>query len=90
MPLANNHTLSLEELRELDALYEKRSASGRPTDWGSLVEKLRSIRRMVEAGTVVEVDGKVLKSFGSFYDWAHGRYHMLEDGYDRWIGDDRS
>jgi hypothetical protein len=20
--------------------------------------------------------------------WAHGRYHALEDGYDKWIGND--
>jgi hypothetical protein len=88
MPLENKHILSLEELQKLDRLYAERSATGRPTDWGSLVEKLRSIRRMIEAGTVVEVDGKVLNSFGTFYAWAHGRYHMLEDGYDSWIGDD--
>jgi hypothetical protein len=32
----------------------------------------------------------ILSSFQSFYDWAHGRYHVLEDGYDSWIGDDDS
>jgi hypothetical protein len=46
-----------------------------------LVEELREIRRAGE--------GKTLRSFQSFYDWAHGRYHALEDGYDSWIGDDR-
>ena len=29
----------------------------------------------------------ILTTWQSFYDWAHGRYHMLEDGYDSWIGD---
>lgn len=79
-----------EQLREFDALYDERSPAGQPTGWGILVEELRALRRLVEAGIVVEVDGRGLKSFGSFYSWAHGRYHMLEDGSDHWIGDDRS
>lgn len=29
-----------------------------------------------------------MRSWQQFYTWAHGRYHMLEDGYDTWIGDD--
>jgi hypothetical protein len=83
-------TLSLAELSELDALYAQRGDSGRPSDWGTLVEKLRAIRRMVESGTVVQIeDGPTLRSWNGFYTWAHGRYHMLEDGYDAWIGDDR-
>jgi hypothetical protein len=35
----------------------------------------------------VEGDG-LLRSWQEFYQWAHGRYHMLEDGADKWIGDD--
>jgi hypothetical protein len=84
------YVLPAEDLRELDALYAERNADGRPTSWGSLVERLRGIRRAVEAGTAVEIEGKTLKSWGSFYNWAHGRYHALEDGYDSWIGDDNS
>jgi len=78
----------------LDALYEEREDMGglgpRPTGWGWLVEELREIRRAVEAGVVVKVEETqtVLTTWQSFYDWAHGRYHMLEDGYDGWIGDD--
>lgn len=89
-----DHMISVEKLRELDALYEEREDMGvlgrRPTRWGWLVEELREIRRAVEAGVVVKVEGTqtVLKTWQSFYDWAHGRYHMLEDGYDSWIGDD--
>ena len=84
-------TISGEKLRELDALYEDRSTNGRPTGWGVLVEELREIRRAVEAGVVVKVEGtKTIQSWQSFYEWAHGRYHMLEDGYDHWIGDDNS
>lgn len=86
-----NDTITVDHLKELDALYEARSPTGRPTDWGLLVEELRAIRRTVEAGTAVKIEGTdtVLRTWQGFYSWAHGRYHMLEDGYDRWIGDDR-
>ena len=83
------YTLSVAKRKELDALYAGRSPSGRPDEWGMLVEELRELRRVVEAGIVVQVeDGPRLQTWQGFYDWAHGRYHMLEDGYDRWIGDD--
>jgi hypothetical protein len=90
------HTLTVERIKELDLLYEKREEMGalgrRPTDWGTLVSELRKIRRLVEAGVKVKIEGTqtVLTTWQSFYDWAHGRYHMLEDGYDSWIGDDNS
>lgn len=84
------YVLPDEELQEFDALYAERSEDGRPTGWGILVEELREIRRAVEAGVVVEIEGQKLRSWNSFYTWAHGRYHMLEDGYDSWIGDDKS
>ena len=88
------HILTIERLKELDALYEEREDMGgrRPTRWGTLVSELREIRRLVEAGVKVKVEGTqtVLNTWQSFYDWAHGRYHMLEDGYDSWIGDDDS
>lgn len=86
-----NVTLTPETLQELDDLYAERSEDGRPTSWGILVEELREIRRAVEIGVVVSIAGtKELRSWQGFYDWAHGRYHMLEDGYDSWIGDDNS
>lgn len=84
------HVLTEAALRELDELYEARGSDGRPSDWGALVGGLRQLRRLVEAGIVVEVEGKRLRSWNRFYGWAHGRYHMLEDGYDSWIGDDDS
>lgn len=87
---AQQITLPDEELRKFDALYDERGEDGRPSSWGSLVEELREIRRAVEAGVVVVIDGVDLTSWDSFYNWAHGRYHMLEDGYDSWIGDDNS
>lgn len=84
------YILSLAKQKELDSLYAERSPSGRPVSWGPLVEELRELRRAVEAGVVVQVEaGPRLRTWQGFYDWAHGRYHMLEDGYDLWIGDDR-
>jgi len=84
-------TLATEKLQRLDALYEERSPSGQPVGWGALVEELREIRRAVEAGVVVQVEGGPdLRTWQDFYGWAHGRYHMLEDGYDQWIGDDHA
>lgn len=57
--------------------------------WGLLVEELREIRRAVEAGVAVQIEGgPMLHTRNGFYTWAHGRYHMLEDGYDQWIGTD--
>jgi len=60
------------------------------TGFGILVEELRKIRRLVEAGLMVKIEGTqtVLTTWQDFYDWAHGRYYKLEEGYDRWIGDD--
>jgi hypothetical protein len=84
-----SYTLTDDQLRELDALYAARSPGGRPSSWGALVEELREVRRAVEAGVAVTVEGDgLLRSWQEFYQWAHGRYHMLEDGADRWIGDD--
>lgn len=83
------HVVPPDDLLALDALYAARDAGGRPSDWGALVEALRALRRAVEAGVEVEIDGCSCRDWGSFYTWAHGRYHMLEDGFDRWIGDDR-
>ena len=83
--------ISAEELAELDAMYAARSPGGQPTSWRALVEELRKIRRTIEAGAAVEIEGeRTLGTWQEFYGWAHGRYHMLEDGCDPWIGDDNS
>lgn len=90
------HIITIEMLKKLDALYEETEDLGvlgrRPVHWGTLVEELRKIRRIVESGVTVKIEGteKFLDTWQSFYDWAHGRYHALEDGYDSWIGDDNS
>jgi hypothetical protein len=92
VPIAE-YTLTVERLQELDVLYEERDDLGqRPTGWGTLVSELREVRRLVEAGVKVKIAGTqtVLTTWQSFYAWAHGRYHMLEDGSDSWIGDDNS
>lgn len=79
-------TLSAEELTDLDELYDARHAS-----WGTLVEKLRKIRRSIESGEVVKVhDGRELQSVLEFHTWAYAHYKLLEEGYDSWIGDDKS
>ena len=58
--------------------------------WGVLVEELRTMRRLVEAGVTVKIEGTqtVLTTWQDCYEWAHGRYHKFEDGFERWIGDD--
>ena len=84
------YTLTADRVSELDALYDSRTPSGQPDGWAMLVEELREIRRAVEAGVVIQVaEGPTLRSWQEFYTWAHGRYHMLEDGADKWIGDDQ-
>jgi hypothetical protein len=86
-----DYALSPERLSEFDALYAARSAGGRPSGWGQLVAGLRELRRVVEAGVELHVPGTPpLRTWSDYYAWAHARYHMLEDGYDQWIGDDRS
>ena len=82
--------LSVEELKNLDALYAIRDALGNPTSaWGTLVEKLRKIRRKLEAGEVVQIaDGPTLHSVLDFHTWAYSRFKLLEEGWDSWIGND--
>ena len=86
--------ITIEELKGLDALYEATEDLGilgrRRTGLALLVEELRMIRRSIESGVTVKIEGTetTLTTWTEFYDWAHGRYHMLEDGADKWIGDD--
>lgn len=88
------HIITYKMLKDLDALYEKTEDQGilgkRRIGLNILVDELRSIRRMVESGVTVKIEGTdmILTTWKDFYDWAHARYHMLEDGADRWIGDD--
>lgn len=91
-----SYTLTAGQLAEFDALYDEVQELGSGgtyrSGWGALVGELREIRRAVEAGVKVLVPDKTepLHSFQSFYTWAHGRYYLLEEGYDSWIGDDNS
>ncbi len=81
-------------LKDLDALYEETEDLGILGKWHKglniLVDELRSIRQLVESRVIVKIEGMetVLTSWKDFYDWAHARFHKLEDGADRWIGDD--
>ena len=64
--------LSVEKTTKLDALYAERSASGQPTAWGLLVERLRELRRAIEAGEVVQIaGGPTLRSVLDFHTWAY-------------------
>jgi hypothetical protein len=76
------YRLTAAALGKFDAYYEN------PGDWKWLVESLREVRRAIEVGVVVRVEDRRLDDFDSFYTWAHGRYHALEDGADEWIGMD--
>lgn len=82
--------INSEMLLELDGLYKSRSSLGYPDCWNNLVHSLRAIRRQVEAGVEVTVEGypMPLRTWNDFYTWAHGRYHALEEGSDEWIGND--
>ena len=90
------HTITTKKVKKLDELYEEREDMGdlgkRPVCWGSLVSELREIRRLVEAGVPVHVEDTttVLETWQQFYTWAHGRFSLLEEGSDSWIGDDAS
>ena len=69
--------------------YTKNAPSdGRPTAWGPFVAGLQEPCWLTTAGITIEVDGRQLNSAGNSYTWSHERYHMLEDGYDDWIGSD--
>lgn len=83
-------SLPPETLAAMDAWYAERSSEGRPSQWDALVEEIREIRRAVEGGVSVEIEGRVYRQTISLLEWAHARYHMLEEGIDKWIGDDRS
>ena len=92
--MADKIILSQQQLEALDHLYSETTDMGilgkRPIRWGELVEELRGYRRAIEADSVVEIEGKTYERVGSFLQWAHARYHALEDGYDSWYGDDKS
>jgi hypothetical protein len=83
-------TLSDAELSNLDSLYDARDSTDRPSEWGTLVAKLREIRRSIESGEAVKVHaGTELQSVLEFHTWAYRHYTLLEEGYDSWIGDDK-
>jgi len=48
--------------------------------WSGLVEELREIRRAIDAGTEIEIDGKKLKPSGTSINWTHARYQPTGGG----------
>jgi hypothetical protein len=88
----DEHTIPACTIREFDELYQEQLDDGRRIGWATLVAELREIRRAVEAGVLIRIEGEdaSIKSWQAFYDWAHGRYPVLEEGSDSWIGDDNS
>ena len=55
----------------------------------ALVEELRDIRRVVEAGVAVHIEGIArILNWQQFYAGLMKVHDMLEDGADKWIGDD--
>lgn len=83
--------ISEQQLQLLDSLYTERNAAGRPDGWRLLVEKLRELRRSIEAGEVAQIaGGTTLSSVLEFHAWAYDRFRLLEEGSDAWIGDDLS
>lgn len=77
-----SYTVPKSFIEKVDQLYEEES-------WNWAVEDLREIRRAIDAGVEVEIDGEKFTKAGDFYNWAHKRYHVLEEAADKWILDDR-
>lgn len=73
-----SHQVSKTDLASMDKDYNDR-------EWAAAVAQLKDIRRAIDAGVTIEVDGQTFKSSGSFYNWAHKRYHSLEEASDDWI-----
>lgn len=88
------YTITAEMLEGFDRLYEDAEditpAMKWHRLWGVLVEELRDLRRLIQAAVTAKVEGTQIgfTEWWDFYEWAQGRYHKLDDGYDRWIGDD--
>ena len=76
-----SYTFSDEEFKNINDGY-----SAREFNW--VVEYLREIRRAIEAGILVEIDGLQLKSEIAFYNWVDKQFHILEEVADKWIGND--
>ena len=71
-----------KEIEKIDQYYEQE-------EWDWAVECLREIRRAIDAGVVIKIGDQQFTTAGSFYTWAHKRYHILEEASDKWILDDR-
>lgn len=72
--------ISVADLASMDKDYDAQ-------DWSTAAAKLRDIRRAIDAGVIIEIDGQSFKSSGSFYTWTHQRYHALEEISNEWMMD---
>lgn len=77
-----SYTVPEDFLATVDQLYAEK-------DWNTAVEYLREIRRAIDLGVKVQIEDKTFTSASTFYNWAHQRYHVLEEAADKWILDDR-
>jgi len=75
-----SHQLSDADLAAIDEDYEQK-------DWSAAVAQLRDIRRAIDGGVTLKIDGQTFKSSGFFYTWAHQRYHTLEEISNEWMMD---
>lgn len=73
-----SHQVSEDDLASIDKDYSDRA-------WSSAVAQLKDLRRAIDAGITIKVDGRTFTSSGSFYTWVHKRYHALEEASDDWI-----
>jgi hypothetical protein len=74
------HQVSAANLAAIDEDYQQK-------DWSAAVAQLRDIRRAIDAGITIELDGQTFISSGAFYTWAHQRYHVLEEISNDWMMD---
>lgn len=65
-------------LEDLDQDYEN-------GDYDGMVSSLSDLRRAIDAGVLVLIDGNSFDDSSKFYNWVHKRWHLLEECADKWI-----
>ena len=72
------YVMSETELRDYDETYKERR-------FDTVVSGLKEYRYAIDAGVEVEIDFTKFTSSGTFYNWVHKRYPLLEEGADDWL-----
>lgn len=80
-----HYKLSPEKLAHMDACYEKTNEQGQLIGWTELVNDLRNLFRLIDAGVTIQIGKKHFEAFTPLYSWAYARYRALEEGYDEWF-----